>query len=495
MSKDPGYKPSRRSFLTGLGGGLVGFAVDACTPPPVDMPTPSRRSNILLFFIDDLGWSDVGYMGHQVHQTPNIDRLASQGMIFTDAYSNAPVCAPTRASLLTGQYGPRHGIYSVSHSGEEPASGRTMLNIKNDHVLPRECVTFMETLAAASYRGASIGKWHLGKDPLTGPRSQGFHVNVAGNDRGFPANGYFPPYGNPDLLDGPPGEYLTERLTEEAISFLEANRDNPFMLYLSHFGVHDPLQARKDLVDKYRKAGSKNPTYAAMVDSVDTSIGRVLKRLETLGLADDTLVIFASDNGGHGCYTGNDPLRGAKSTLYEGGIRVPMCARWPGRIKPGSSSDVPVMTADLYPTFLEAAKVKAPADKILDGESLVPLFKGRGKPDREAIYWHYPVYMQSDQCMTKTWCTTPVGAIRKGRYKLMEYFAPRGTPCTLELYDLEEDIGETTNLAKKLPAKTAELLADMQSWRQRLNAPVPCEPNPAYVPGHEQRMPPNPRKK
>ena len=456
--------------------------MEACTPPPMARPV----SNIVLFFIDDLGWMDVGYMGHQLHQTPNIDRLASQGMIFTDAYANAPVCAPTRASLLTGQYGPRHGVYSVSHSGVEPASARKMLNIKNSADLPSECETFMEVLAAHNYRGASIGKWHVGQDPLNGPRAQGFHLNVGGNHAGFPIKGYFPPYGNPDLPDGPTGEYLTERLTDEAVSFLDANQNNAFMLHLAHFGVHDPLQAREDLVDKYRQKGSANPTYAAMVESVDKSVGRVLTRLDQLNLTDNTLVIFASDNGGHGCYAGNAPLRGAKATLYEGGIRVPMCVRWPGRVRPGSSSSAPVMTADLYPTFLDAAGIKAPASKILDGESLVPVLKEQGALARKALYWHYPVYMQSDQCMNKTWCTTPVGAIRKGRYKLMEYFAPRGSACTMELYDLEKDLGETTNLAKKLPAKTAELLADMQTWRQRVNAPVPMEPNPAYVPSHEK---------
>lgn len=473
---------SRRQFLAGLGAGMAGFALGACTPPPLARPV----SNIVLFFIDDLGWMDVGYMGHQVHQTPNIDLLASQGMIFTDAYANAPVCAPSRASLLTGQYGPRHGVYSVSHSGEEPASARKMMNIKNTSVLPTECGTFMEVLAAHEYRGASIGKWHIGQDPLTGPKSQGFHINVGGNKAGFPEKGYFPPYGNPDLPDGPPGEYLTDRLTEEALSFLNANRNNPFLLHLSHFGVHDPLQGRPELVDKYRKMGAANPTYAAMVESVDRSVGRVLNRLDQLNLTENTMVIFTSDNGGHGCYAGNAPLRGAKATLYEGGIRVPMCVRWPGKVRPGSSCSAPVMSADLYPTFMDVARVKAPANKILDGESLVPVLKEQGALARKALYWHYPIYMQADQCTTKTWCTEPVGAIRKGRYKLMEYFAPRGSSCTLELYDLEKDLAETTNLAKKLPAKTAELLADMQSWRQRINAPVPVEPNPKYNPNHQK---------
>ena len=470
---------SRRDFLAGLGAGVAGFALSGCNPPPLQIPRPS---NIVLFFIDDLGWGDVGYMGHPDHLTPNIDRLASQGMTFTDAYASAPVCAPTRASLMSGQYSPRHGIYSVSHSGEEPASARKMLNIKNSWVLPRETVTFMETLSARGYRGASIGKWNLGVDPLTGPRAQGFDLNVAGNQSGFPPRGYFPPYGNPDLPDGPAGEYLTDRLTTEALKFLDANQSNPFMLYLSHYGVHDPLEGKKELVEKYRKAGAKNPTYAAMVESVDQSVGRVLGKLDQLGLARDTLVVFASDNGGHGCNTANTPLRGAKATLYEGGIRVPMCVRWPGKVKAGSTSSTPVLSMDLHPTFLEAAGVTAPAGQVMDGESLVPLLKGEGGPGRQAVYWHYPVYMQAEKCSTKTWCTTPVGAIRKGSYKLMEYFEPTGTPNRLELYDLDKDKGESTNLAAQLPDKTKELLADMKAWRKRLNAPVPCEPNPLYNP-------------
>jgi len=441
------------------------------------------HTNIVLFYIDDLGWGDVGYMGHPHHLTPNIDRLASQGMIFTDAYANAPVCAPSRASLMSGQYGPRHGIYSVSHSGVEPASERKMLNIKNNHLLPPETVTFMETLSTQGYRGASVGKWHLGVDPLQGPRGQGFDLNVAGNQSGFPARGYFPPYGNPNLPDGPQGEYLTDRLTTEALRFLDANRRDPFMLYLSHFGVHDPMEGKKALVDKYRQMGARNPTYAAMVESVDQSVGQVLDRLDLLGLTQDTMVVFASDNGGHGCYTENAPLRGAKSTLYEGGIRVPMAVRWPGKVQPGSTNTTPVMGMDLHPTFLEVAGVKPPADTVMDGQSLVPLLKGEGSPKRDAIYWHYPVYMQRDECMTKTWCTTPVGAIRKGNYKLMEYFEPTGTQNRLELYDLEKDLGETTNLVEKLPGKVKDLLADMQSWRKRLKAPIPCEPNPAYQPG------------
>lgn len=483
---DPPEGTSRRGFLACLGGGALGLMLGGCGSDA----EPDRKPNIVIVLVDDLGWNDLGFMGHPFHETPNIDRLSRQGMVFSDAYANAPLCAPSRACLLTGQYPPRHGVYSVNQSGLINQQAAKLLQAANSPQLGADSVTFMEVLARVGYVGASIGKWHVGVDPVNGPLKQGFHLNLGGNAMGFPMRGYFPPYGNPNLDDGPAGEYLTDRLTDEAVAFIDENQDRPFLLLLSHFGVHVPLQAKPDLVRKYRYKTctglSCNPIYAAMVESVDQSVGRVMDHLEALGLSDNTLFIFTSDNGGNGCATKNAPLRGAKGTLYEGGLRVPLIVRWPGRIAPGTQSATPVIGIDLFPTLLEAARTAAPSGLVLDGRSLMPLLSGTGQIQRKALYWHFPLYMQNETCSPATWCTTPVGVIRKGRYKLMEFFEPRGTPCRMELYDLEQDRQESQNLSCSRPDVLKELRADMLDWRTRLAAPVPDLPNPLFDPSTEK---------
>lgn len=449
----------------------------------------SDRPNFVFIYIDDMGWKDVGFMGSLYYETPNIDRLAAEGMVFRDAYANAPNCAPSRACLMTGQYTPRHGIYTVGNPARGKARYRKLIPIKNETTLPQEAVTIAEELAKAGYVSASMGKWHLGDPPKHGPCGQGFDLNIGGFRAGHPPHGYFSPYRNPQLEDGPKGEYLTDRLTDHAVKFIEDNRDKPFFLYLTHYAVHTPIQGKDNLVEKYEgKPGSQgqdNPEYAAMIDSVDQSVGRVLDTLDDLDLAKNTVVVFYSDNGGVGGYrkwgimggeiTSQQPLRGGKGMLYEGGIREPMAIRWPGVVKPGSVCDTPVIGVDFYPTMLEIAGVRKTEGKVLDGRSIVPLLTQTGDLDRGAIFWHFPAYLQAGQ---NTWRTTPAGAIRQGDYKLLEFFEDG----RLELYNLQKDIGERHDLSSEMPEKTRELHRRLIEWRKSVNAPVPTELNPKYDP-------------
>jgi arylsulfatase A-like enzyme len=475
---------SRRRVLKLLGGGALAAAGAG---PGLRLralrgaDSRTRKPNVVLLLIDDLGWKDAGFMGSRYYETPHVDRLAREGMTFTSAYANAPNCAPTRACLLSGQYGPRHGVYTVGSSARGRAEHRKLIPIRNNPVLPPKTVTIAEALQRAGYVCGHVGKWHLGADPGSGPRAQGFDVNVAGNRAGSP-RGYFSPYRNRDLPDGPRGEYLTDRLTAEAVRFIEQNRARPFFLYLCHYAVHTPLQAKPKLVEKYRPkppdGGHRNPTYAAMIDSVDQGVGRILAKLDELKLADDTVVIFFSDNGGYGPATSMAPLRGAKGMLYEGGIREPMIVRWPGKVRAGSRCDVPVIGLDFYPTMLALAGAEADPQHVLDGESLVPLLRGTGSPKRDAIFWHFPAYLQAYRGGEGPWRTTPAGAVRAGDWKLIEFFEDG----RLELYNLKDDIGEKRNLADKLPDRTRALHRRLAAWRRRVGAPVPTKRNPKYDP-------------
>lgn len=451
----------------------------ACVPAlAVQEPRPP---NIVFIMADDLGWRDTGFMGSTFYETPNIDGLAGDGMIFRAAYANAPNCAPTRASLMTGQYAPRHGIYTVGSSERGRAQDRRLIPIANRTVLPAESITLAEALTARGYVSASMGKWHLGDPPAHGPLAQGFDRNVAGNRSGHPRS-YFSPYENPQLTDGPPGENLTDRISSEAVAFIEANQHRPFFLYLPYYAVHTPIQGKPALVEKYRRKGGSegqaNPGYAAMIETMDHGIGRVLAKLEALGLEGNTIVVFTSDNGGHGVITSNAPLRGSKGMFYEGGIRVPLAIRWPGVTKPGSTSDVPVISIDWFPTLLEIAGAPAPPGHVLDGESLVPLLKGAGTLRRNALYWHFPAYLEAYDRGQGPWRTGPVGAARFGDWKLLEFFEDG----RIELYDLASDPGERDDLAERMPDLARELHLKMVDWRPSVGAPVPHRFNPEYVP-------------
>ncbi len=440
----------------------------------------AARPNIVFYFIDDLGWTDVSFMGSKFYETPHVDQLAREGMKFMSAYSNAPNCAPSRACLMSGQYGPRHGVYTVANSDRGKAEFRKLIPIKNKTVLADKFVTLAESLKAAGYVTATMGKWHLGADPTT----QGFDVNIAGKHWGGPSGGgYHSPYKYPNLVNREKGEYLTDRLGAEACEFIESNKDKPFFLYLTHYAVHTPIQGKADLTAKYKKkkpvGGHNNPAYAAMVESMDDSIGAVQATLKRLKLDDNTIVIFFADNGGHGGVTSNAPLRGSKGMLYEGGIREPLAIKWPGVTKPGSTCHEPVIAVDFYPTLLDAARAKRPKNYQLDGVSLTPLLRDASASlGRAALHWHFPCYLQGYTPRHGPFRTTPAAAIRTGDWKLIEFFEDG----KLELYNLKDDLSEKNNLAKKMPSKTKELHAAMLKWRKETKAPVPTEKNPRYDP-------------
>lgn len=431
---------------------------------------PSRQPNIVFILADDLGWADLGCYGNRFHETPNLDRLASQGVRFTDAYAACPVCSPTRASIMAGQYPARVGITDFIPGHWRPYE-KLRVPINRTQYLPLEVVTLAETLKQAGYATGMFGKWHLGGREQS-PDKQGFDDVLESNGRHF------------KFTTNPPREYpedayLAEVLTDESERFMEENRERPFFLYLAHFAVHIPLEARKALIEKYEnkakpEGGVNNPVYAAMVEHVDQSVGRVMDKLDALGLSENTLLVFMSDNGGlwqrydgqGEIVTSNAPLRGEKGTLYEGGIREPLIMRLPGTIEAGTECAAPVTSVDFYPTFVAAARGMLPEGQALDGVDLAPLL--RDDPlDREAIFWHYPHYHHS----------VPAGAVRAADWKLIEFY----DDGHVELYNLAEDIGETNNLADAMPEKARELRERLAAWRNEVDAAMP-EPNPDHDP-------------
>jgi len=434
-----------------------------------DAPKPATKPNILLILADDLGWTDGGCFGSKFYETPHIDRLATQGMRFTDSYSACTVCSPSRAALLAGQYPARLHLTDYI-PGKVPTKAKLSVPDWTQHLL-LEVPNLAKTLKSAGYATASIGKWHLGEDAFW-PEKQGFDLNIAGYDHGHPPT-YFSPYKIPTLTDGPPGEFLSDRLTSEAIQFIEENKDRPFFVYLPHYAVHHPVMAKPEVIAKYKskvdpKAPHKRPEYAGLIESVDDSVGRLLAKLDELKLSENTIVIFTSDNGGLASITTNLSLRGGKGTAYEGGVRVPLIIKWPGVTKPGSVCHEPVIGVDFYPTLLAMAGVPVPPG-VLDGENIEPLLRQSGSMKRDAIYWHYPHY--------HTCGATPYGAIREGDFRLVEFYEDND----VELYNLKDDIGETKDLAATLPEKTAALRQKLHDWRQRVDAQMPT-PNPNYDP-------------
>jgi len=430
------------------------------------------RPNIIFILADDLGWTDLSCMGSKYYETPNIDRLAREGMKLTN-FCVSQNCAPTRACLMTGQYAPRTGVYTVSNLDRGPERGRKLHVPKNVKNLPLDRVTVADTLKKAGYATGMFGKWHLGGKGKFHPRHRGFDeaIVTSGGHYNFKTN---------PRVEIPEGAYLADFLTDCALRFVEKNKDRPFLLYLPHFAVHVPLQAKPELIEKYKNkpgvAGHNNPVYAAMIASVDESVGRILAKLDELKLADRTVVIFTSDNGGVGGYkaaginagenTDNSPLRSGKGSLYEGGLRVPFLVRWPRTIKPDNVCDEPAIHVDIFPTFVELAGAQRPKQP-LDGLSIVPIFRDpKAQLDRDAVYWHFPGYLQAKG---GDWRTTPVGVIRTRDFKLMEFYETH----RLELYNLKEGISEKNNLADKMPGKVKELHAKLVAWREGLNAEMP----------------------
>jgi len=421
-------------------------------------------------------------MGSDFYESPNIDKLASEGMVFTKAYSASANCAPARACMLSGQYTPRHEIYNVGTGLRGNPKHSRLKHIPGVDTLDTSIRTWAQQIQASGYETAMMGKWHLSDDPIP----YGFDVNVGGTHSGSPPRGYYPPHPNIPSLQGlPEDSYLTDYLSDQADAFIRSNKDNPWMLYLTHFAVHTPLDAKKELVAKY-EAKAKGELHdhvemATMIQSVDDGIGKIQATLDELGLTDNTIVLFFSDNGGYGPATDMDPLKGYKGTYYEGGIRVPFFVKWPGVVAPGQKSSEPIIGVDVFPTLCEMTGAALPNGQDLDGVSLVSLFKGE-TPNlgNRALYWHFPAYLQSyavtDEQRDILFRSRPCSVIRVGDWKLHQYFEDGG----LELYNLRDDIGETRNLAKSMNEKTSELLARLEGWREGIGAPVPNERNPQF---------------
>jgi arylsulfatase A len=429
--------------------------------------------NFVVILIDDLGWRDVGAYGHRWHETPNIDRLAREGMRFTNAYAACPVCSPTRASLLTGKYPARIGLTNFLVGRKWPPESPIVPVEWTTH-LPLEEVTVAEMLKGLGYVTGHVGKWHLGPIPGYLPEKQGFDVNVAGGHWGTPPS-WFAPFKNSQLKDGPEGEYLVERLAGEAEKFIETNKNRPFYLQLWDYNVHIPLRGKAGLVEKYRNkpppegsSGRHHAVYGAMCEAMDQSVGRVMRKLEELGIADRTVVIFTSDNGGLAVREGgsqpttNEPLRNGKGFLHEGGIRVPFIVRCPKLIKAGTTCDVPVTSPDLLPTLWElAGGDPAKLAKERDGLSIAPLLKGGAALEREAIYWHYPHYANQGG--------EPGSAVRWRDWKYIRNYEDGSA----ELYDLSADVSEKNNLAEKRADVAGEMGKRLDAWLREVGAKIP----------------------
>lgn len=451
---------------------VLSLFLGAAVVHAVDRPS---RPNIVFILADDLGWTDLGCQGSKYYETPQIDRMAAQGMRFTSGYACGPNCQPTRACLMSGQYGPRTGVYTVGPTSRFNTESRPLVPVPNVQSLPLDKITVAQALKKAGYDTGMFGKWHLGNGPEHHPSQRGFDEAIVSMGKHFDIN-------TQPKVPVDPKAYLADFLTDRALKFIEAHRSGPFFLYLPHFAVHSPWEAKQDLIahfkDKPPVGGHQSPVYAAMIASVDQSVGRVLAKLDELKLSDRTLVIFSSDNGGVGGYeragirgaggiTDNAPLRGGKGMLYEGGIREPYIFRWPGVINPGTVCDEPINSVDLYPTLLELAGAKPEPGCVLDGLSYVSLLTATAtRLPRDAIYWHFPGYLGAGR---DSWRTTPAGAIRQGDHKLLEFFEDGH----LELYDLKHDLGEQHNLATEKPELAKQLHAKLVGWRQAVGAPIP----------------------
>ncbi len=436
-----------------------------------------QKPNFLVILIDDLGSQDLGCYGQQYIETPNIDQLAEEGMRWTNAYSACPVCSPSRAAILTGKSTAR-----VKFTGHITAIGKHRYP-EHGRIIPPDDLMYLplsellipEVLKPLGYKSISIGKWHVGHEGYF-PTDQGFDINIGGWTHGSPPSHFYPYKSDkkwnpsiPTLQGGEDGEYLTDRLTDEAIHFMEDNKDNPFLIYLSHYAVHTPLEAPAPLVDKYKpilKDTKIDPVYAAMVESVDFNIGRLLGKVKELDLDKNTIVIFASDNGAVAGTSDNSPFREGKGYLYEGGIRVPFIMRWPGHIKVGSVSENPTISQDIFSTIVDISGSNVGIDNSIDGRSLVPDFSQKlNSPD---LFWYYPHYSPQAK--------TPGAAIRSGDYKLIKFYDPE----KVELYNLSRDIGEKYNLSEKMPQKVKELSNKIETWLDDSNA-IRHTLNPDYI--------------
>jgi arylsulfatase A-like enzyme len=437
------------------------------------------KPNILLINIDDMGWRDTGFMGSEYYDTPVMDQLVSQGMVFTNGYASASNCAPSRACLMSGQWMPRHGIYTVGTSERGASKNRKLVPVKNIETLDPHFKTLAQSLKEAGYITCLAGKWHLSDDPLL----YGFDVNIGGSHAGNPTS-YYPPYKNVNLA-GPNTEYLTDLIMDKAIEFVKSTTtDKPFFLYYASYAVHTPIQKVDSLMYKFEQKkpweGQGNKAYATMVKNEDHNIGRLLAAINEKGELDNTFIIFTSDNGGLNPITFQHPLRAGKGSYFEGGIRVPLAFIWKNKIAAGTRSDLPVTNLDFYPTLLRVAQANTTTS--LDGNSLYDYLltrkAGKELTDRP-LYWYFPVYLEggNNETNDSIFRTRPGEAIRKGDWKLHHYFEDDA----ILLYNLKDDISEKNNLATKYPEKAAALLNLMKLWDKNTSAPSVTKKNPDYI--------------
>jgi len=460
---------------------LISILPAAPAAPPYPPP------NIVLILADDLGWKDVGFHGNEFHETPHLDRLARQGMVFSAAYAGAGNCAPSRACLLSGTYSPRHEVYAVQSTDRGPKQLQRLISVPNRSGLPRENVTLADALSAAGYATGIFGKWHLDGPEGAEPEDQGFQAVHQAYHKWENA-------GAADLAN-PKGVFS---LTRGACDFIERHRGAPFFVYLSHFSIHTPHEARPESLERFKRKppGSQhgNPLYAACLYDLDASIGILLAKLAELGLEENTMVVFTSDNGAT-MASSQEPLRGSKGGYYEGGIRAPLLVRWPAAVRAGTRSDKPVINVDLFPTFLQAAGASTPVGKELDGISLLPLLREAGPLEPRAIFWHFPGYLNQpvirgrDIDVRDGFRSRPVTVMNFGGWKLHLFHeewqldggrARLDSNRAVELYDLNRDPGERDNLASRYPAKRDEMLDQILAWIARTGAKLPNQPNPDY---------------
>ena len=453
---------------------LLLMLLNSCNKESLEKP------NIVLIVADDLGWSDLSYMGSEYYETPNIDKLSKSGMTFYNGYASSANCAPSRATMLSGKYHTEHGIYTVRNSDRGSRKTRKIIPIETKTTLDLDFFVIPEMLKEMGYTNGHFGKWHLG-DVGFHPEQSGFDVNIGGNKHGGPG-GYFAPYPNPELENEPKGEYLTDRIGDEVVKFIDINKENNFFAYVPFFSVHTPIQSKPDYQKKYSNKESNEfhnrADYAGMIQSLDENIGKILDKIDALNLSENTLIIFTSDNGGIRAISNQYPLRAGKGSYYEGGIKVPMIFSWKGKIEAKTESYERVSNLDFYPTIKKLVGYNKSID--LDGEDLTPIFKGEKLKKRE-LYFHFPVYLepyrvQLDSGTDPLFRTRPGTVIIKDNWKLHHYYEDN----KFELYDLEKDVSESENLSEINKEKKNELLIDLNNWRKTNNAPIPSRLNPYY---------------
>jgi len=453
---------------------LLLMLLNSCNKESLEKP------NIVLIVADDLGWSDLSYMGSEYYETPNIDKLSKSGMTFYNGYASSANCAPSRATMLSGKYHTEHGIYTVRNSDRGSRKTRKIIPIETKSTLDLDFFVIPEMLKEMGYTNGHFGKWHLG-DVGFHPEQSGFDVNIGGNRHGGPG-GYFAPYPNPQLENEPKGEYLTDRIGDEVVKFIDVNKENNFFAYVPFFSVHTPIQSKPDYQKKYSNKESNEyhnrADYAGMIQSLDENIGKILDKIDALNLSENTLIIFTSDNGGIRAISNQYPLRAGKGSYYEGGIKVPMIFSWKGKIEAKTESYERISNLDFYPTIKKLVGYNDSID--LDGEDLTPIFNGEKLKKRE-LYFHFPIYLepyrvQLDSGTDPLFRTRPGTVIIKDNWKLHHYYEDN----KFELYDLEKDVSESENLSEIKKEKKNELLIDLNNWRKTNNAPIPSRLNPYY---------------